>query len=128
MARMRRIFDVLHPSTDRLRRWLHTGEPAGVAEHVDQCDRCADRLLELDSSDAGVEDRTNAFQSAFMEAIVPPPDLSQRVLSGVAKRQQTERDLALLAGLLSIGVETAQLVLDVDAGTGPDDERKEDES
>jgi len=127
---MRRIFDVLHPSTARLRRWLDTGETSGIAEHVDQCDRCADRLLELDSSDAAVDaEAANLLQSAFLETIVPPPDLNERVLTSVAKRQQTERDLALLAGLFSIGVETAQLLLDGEAGAeSEDDERKEDES
>ncbi|MFW2332595.1 hypothetical protein [Ilumatobacter sp.] len=127
---MRRILDVLHPSTARLRRWLETGETTGVAEHVDQCDRCADRLLELDASDAVVEPEVSStLQSAFLETIVPPADLNERVLNGVAKRQRSERDLALLAGLFSIGVETAQLLLEGDAAAArEDDQRKEDES
>lgn len=127
---MRRISDLLHPSTARLRRWLDTGETSGVAEHVDHCDRCADRLLELDASDVAVDRQgASTLQSAFLETIVPPPDLNQRVLTGVARRQQSERDLALLAGLFSIGVETAQLLLEGDAGGAPEsDDQEEDES
>ncbi len=72
---------------------------------------------------------SSTLQSAFLVTIVPPSDLNEHVLNGVAKRQQSERDLALLAGLFSIGVETAQLLLEGDAAAArEDDQRKEDES
>ena len=45
---MMKGLDFLHPSTTRLREWLETGESDRVATHVEQCERCADRLEQLD--------------------------------------------------------------------------------
>ena len=111
---MKRRFGLRHPSDRRLREWLDTDGPSGVSEHVEHCERCADRLIDLDRDLDAVE--SASLGQALVALLAPPDDLSQRVLDGVDARRQNEADLQLLAGLFSIGVETAQLLLSPDDG------------
>lgn len=110
---MRRNAGLFHPSRARLREWLDTGGPAGVGDHVERCDRCADRLEQIDQSDPLPLslDGPGALQAGLRELIRLPDDLVDRVLTGIDSRRRAERELALLAGLFSIGVETAQLMV-----------------
>jgi hypothetical protein len=75
---------------------------------------CADRLEEIDRDDrpSAQSDAPSSLRLALNELIAPPDDLVDRVLSGVDGRLRAERELALIAGLFSIGIETAQLLLD----------------
>lgn len=126
---MRRRLDLWHPSDDRLRHWLDTGEPDGVGEHVDRCVRCADRLEEIDSQVPTPLslDGPSLLRQALTEWISPPPDLNDRVLQGVVARHRAEREMMLIAGLFSVGVETAQLLLDPHtSGTRGDEEREKE--
>lgn len=112
---MRRGLDLRHPSNGRLREWLDTGEPAGVGEHVEQCERCADRLEAIDRENAPLPlDGTSGLREALVEFVAPPADLGDRVRHGIERRSRAERELSLIAGLLSIGIETAQLMFDAD--------------
>lgn len=112
---MRWRFDLLHPSNTRLRAWLETGEPDGVGEHVEQCERCADRLEQLDDDDVVVEGGTGgALGQALSSALSPPTDLRERVMRGVANRSRVDEELQLFAGLFSIGIETARLMIEPD--------------
>lgn len=105
---------LFHPSRSRLREWLDTGAPAGVGEHVERCDTCADRLEEIDQADPAPTtfDGSGPLRAALAELIAPPDDLTDRVLIGLDGRRRAERELALFAGLFSIGIETAQLMIE----------------
>lgn len=105
---------LFHPSRSRLREWLDTGTPAGVGEHVEHCDTCADRLEEIDQADSALTtlDDSGPLRAALAELIAAPDDLTDRVLVGLDGRRRAERELALFAGLFSIGIETAQLMIE----------------
>ncbi len=122
---MRWRFDLRHPSTTRLREWLETGEPAGVGEHVEQCERCANRLEHIDGDEsiAPSLEPTAPLRQALSAALSPPDDLNERVLRGVARRSRVDEELRLFAGLLSIGIETARLMIETDV----DQDRNHDE-
>lgn len=129
---MRPGLGLFHPSRARLREWLDTGGPAGVADHVERCDTCAARLDEIDAAEPATADADapTSIRSALADLIAPPTDLVEQVLRGVDDRRRAERELALIAGLFSIGIETAQLLLDPgtehdsrdDRGTTPNDD------
>lgn len=105
---------LFHPSRSRLREWLDTGTPAGVGEHVEHCDACADRLEQIDQADSAPStlDGSGPLRAALAELIAAPDDLTDRVLIGLDGRRRAERELALFAGLFSIGIETAQLMIE----------------
>ena len=113
---MRWRFDFLHPSTSKLRVWLETGEPVGVGEHVEHCDRCADRLehLEVDDPVSFSLEPPAPLRQMLSAALSPPEDLSERVLRSVERRGRREEELQLFAGLFSIGFETARLMIDTE--------------
>lgn len=114
---MRWRFDLFHPSSSRLREWLETGEPVGVGEHVEHCDKCADRLEHLDEGDPLLLslEPSAPLRQALTTAFSPPEDLNERVLRSVARRSRADEELQLFAGLFSIGIETARLMIDTDA-------------
>lgn len=127
---MRWRFDLFHPSASRLREWLETGEPVGVGEHVEHCDKCADRLEHLDHDDPLVLslEPSAPLRQALTAALNPPEDLSERVLKSVSRRSRVDEELQLFAGLFSIGFETARLMIDtdVDQDRNHDDHRNGD--
>ena len=110
---MKRRFDFWHPSKGRLRHWLETGDPAGVGDHVEQCERCANQLEQLDDGVYDL-DAPSPLRLALTAALTPPDDLNERVLHGVEVRRRADQELALFAGLFSIGMETAQLMIGSD--------------
>jgi hypothetical protein len=123
MATVMRWLDFWHPSNHRLRVWLDTGGPAGVGEHVEQCERCADRLVEFDSELHAdeLETPSSSLRQALTALLAPPDDLPQRVLDGVESRARGGDDLRLLGEMFSIGIETAQLMfVSDDDHTHPD--------
>lgn len=112
---MMRWLDFWHPSNGRLREWLESGDPAGVGEHVEQCERCADRLVELDRDlYADEPDAPSSLRHALTVLLAPPDDLPQRVIDGLESRARRGDDLWLLGEMFSIGIETAQLMFDSD--------------
>jgi len=118
-----RLFDLWHPSSNRLGVWLDTGDPSGVGEHVEQCERCADRLVELDGEPQTAESDTPSasLRQMLTTLLAPPDDLPQRILDGVESRRDGGDDLRLLGEMFSIGIETAQLMfLTDDDQTYPD--------
>ena len=109
--------DFWHPSNERLRTWLLTGEPNGVGVHVEQCERCAARLEQLDESEPVLlPDDRSSLRQTLDALLAPPADLSDRVVHGVTARSGVDPELALLAGLFTIGVETARLMIEPDSG------------
>ncbi|HWL44804.1 MAG TPA: hypothetical protein VNQ73_17815 [Ilumatobacter sp.] len=95
-----------HPSDTALTRWLDTGGTANVAEHVETCERCAERLEQLDR--AG---ERPSFGDALASLLAAPVDLGERVLLGIERRSRTEQELTLLTGLFGLAVETGKLVV-----------------
>lgn len=114
---MKRWLGLWHPSKQRLHTWLLTGEPDGVGVHVERCERCAERLEALDETEPVFDvDRPSPLRQALTSMFAPPDDLGDRVVEQVTRRSRGGDELALLAGLFSIGVETAQLMLEPDGG------------
>lgn len=101
-----------HPSDAKLRHWLDTGEPDKVDAHLATCERCADRLEYLDGQASTPGTRPGpSIGDALATLFSLPGDLGERVLQGVERRSRTERDLALLTGLMGLAVETGKLVV-----------------
>ena len=116
---MSRVRGLRHPSQARLQEWLNTGTPPGVGEHIEQCERCADRLEAIDLEDEALRpDGSTSLREVLGELVAPPDDLGDRIMHGIERRSRVERELSLLTGLLSIGVETAQLMFDADQPNG----------
>ena len=110
---MKRRIGLWHPSKQRLRAWLLTGDPGGVGAHVEQCERCAERLEALDESEPVFAlDSPSPLRQALTSLLAPPDGLNDRVVEQVTLRTRPDGELALLAGLFAIGVETAQLMFD----------------
>lgn len=104
-----------HPSQAQLATWLETGGPDDVTAHVDQCERCANSLERIDGQDEQSGASTTAGGRRLAQALSAlweaPADLQTRVIERVDSRVRAEKDLAVLAGLFTIGVETAQLMI-----------------
>jgi len=98
-----------HPSDARLLQWLDTGSPDKVAEHVETCERCAERLEHLDRQ--GEAHGGAMLGDALVSLLSVPSGLGERVLRGVEQRGRAERELALFAGLMGLAVETGKLVV-----------------
>ena len=58
--------------------------------------------------------------SALQTVLAAPPDLRQRLESGISARLQNRQDLSMLVGLMGIGFQTARLM--TDAGAAPSDD------
>lgn len=103
---------LFHPSNRRLRTWLDTGATRRVTQHVETCERCADRLEQLDQ----VERARTAGRGrmpigdALRALLVTPDDLTLRVTDGLQTWRNGNQDLELFAELFSIGMDTARLV------------------
>lgn len=105
----------VHPSRSKLREWLAALSPSEkVTVHVESCERCASRLVDLADGEAqGVDQATDdALLAAAVKAEwAPPADLAERVIRRIDERQQNERDLTVMLGLFGVATETASLML-----------------
>lgn len=104
-----------HPSQNDLSTWLETGGPDEVTAHVDQCERCANALERIANDDEQSNESATVGGRRLTQALAAlweaPADLQTRVIERVDDRIRAEKDLAVLAGLFTIGVETAQLMV-----------------
>lgn len=106
---------IVHPSRSKLRDWLSSLTPSEkVTLHVESCERCASRLIDLADRETGGVDK--ATDEAMLAQVVktewaPRADLAERVIQGIDERARNERDLNLMLGLFSIATETASLML-----------------
>lgn len=100
---------VRHPGDTALVRWLDTGGPARVDDHVATCERCAERLEHLEQLDRA--DERPSLGEALAALFAAPVDLGERVLHGIEQRSRTEQELVLLSGLFGVAVETGKLVV-----------------
>ncbi|NND76113.1 MAG: hypothetical protein HKN44_14005 [Ilumatobacter sp.] len=108
-----------HPSRSKLRAWLAARMPSPkVTTHVETCERCASRLLELADKETNGADK--ATEEARLAQIVkttwaPPADLTERVIRSIDERERNERDLNVVLGLFGVATETASLMLPPDS-------------
>ena len=104
-----------HPTRSKLRDWLSAAAPSDkVTEHVETCERCASRLVDLaDSETSGLDKATDeAWLAQVVRAVwEPPADLAERVIRGIDERQRNERDLSVMFSLFGIATDTASLML-----------------
>jgi hypothetical protein len=108
-------WQIAHPSKSKLRDWLASLAPSEkVTMHVETCERCASRLVDLDDKDIGGTERASdeAFLAQLVKsAWVPPADLTERVIRGIDERARNERDLSVMLGLFGVATETAGLMM-----------------
>lgn len=97
-----------HPSASKLRGWLeHDLTSPAIDAHIDTCDRCAARLEDLAAPEAPL--------AVALSAVFAPPDgLVPRLNTGIDARLRNRADLALLAGMLGLPMQTAKLLFDED--------------
>ncbi len=101
-----------HPNRSQLLAWLDgvATDDSVITMHVDQCDKCAQRLNELaDGADEPVVD--DELATAIRQAYEPPADLNSRVLKKIDERERADRELNLFLGLFAIGKDAAELML-----------------
>ena len=105
-----------HPSRQRLLVWLDaTDESSGITEHVDQCERCAERIEELaGQSDADGLALALSLGDALRAEYEPPVDINDRVLEKIRQRQLADREMNVLFGLFSIPKDAVELLLPSD--------------
>ncbi|NNC79023.1 MAG: hypothetical protein HKN94_02620 [Acidimicrobiales bacterium] len=93
-----------HLSGSQLAMWLD-GEAPHFDDHVDQCEKCAARLSEVDEPQADL-------RPALLTLLKPPPDLESRVSARIAARLKAREEMALLGGLLGVSIETGRIMFD----------------
>ncbi len=101
-----------HPSRKALREWLEATEQDAadqkVDSHIDDCQRCAAVIEDLDSSsDLSIGD-------ALAAVYQPPADLSERLERRVAARLDSRVVLDVVSDLFGAGLETSKLLLTED--------------
>lgn len=109
---------ILHPSRSKLRAWLAARRPsAKITTHVETCERCASRLVELADRETNGADK--ATDEAILAQVVkaewaPPAGLTERVIRSIDERERNQRDLNVVLGLFGVATETASLMLPQD--------------
>ena len=94
-----------HPETVALDHWLSGATDDQIEKHVDSCQRCAAVLEELDTSTL-VE-----IGDALAQALAPPPDLTERLITGVNAKLSSRQVIDVVADLFGAGMETIRLLL-----------------
>ena len=95
---------LFHPRADRLRRWLDGADDPTVDDHVATCDRCANRMDDMEP--AGPALRDLLFQS-----LATPDDLGDRIRDRMQTSLQNRADLALALDLMGVSFQTIRSVL-----------------
>lgn len=125
-----------HPNRKRLLAWLHDATARGdvaseatasveaVTKHVEQCERCANRLEELSSldapDDAGDVGLRSEISGAMRELYQPPANITDRVLLAIDERKRATEELNLFLGLFTIASDAAGLMLPGEKTSGSD--------
>lgn len=100
-----------HPSDEVLGLWLETAKPSRVGRHLEECDRCLDRLDEL--SDLG-----GGLRSELDSVSAPPIDLRERTTGGVRERLAAEEAAAAFAELFALPWRTMSVLVDPSSPIG----------
>lgn len=105
-----------HPSSSALRSWLDADARSGphrLDNHLAVCERCANRLEQIDQSD-GRPMGSRTIAAMLAQLLEPSDGFTTRVESGVATRVNTQPVSGILTDLLAIGIETPRLLLSQD--------------
>jgi hypothetical protein len=100
-----------HPNFQRLQRWLDTGGPRRVSNHIERCDHCQELLENLSALDEGMVADLQAATS-------PPDDLRERTHGGVDVRLRNEAAFGAFLDLFTIGWDLLRTVLDPELTEG----------
>lgn len=96
-----------HPHRRDLLRWLDGADGTEHLDaHIDGCEVCAARLMDLEPVEASA-----SVSSALHEVLAPPEDLSERLEDGVRTRLASRAVFGVLADLYATGWETSKLLL-----------------
>ncbi len=102
-----------HPKPQRLQRWLDTGEPRRVSNHIEGCLDCQALLETLSELDEGLV-------ADLQAATTPPDDLRERTQGGVDVRLRNEAALGAFLDLFAIGWDVTRAILDPELTEGDD--------
>ncbi len=113
-----------HPNRQQLASWLN-GEHDHLDQHIDECEKCASRLGELDTTvplDAtapnanvnNVHAISAELRPALLTLLQPPDDLHERISERITQRLQDRSDADLFGSLLGIPIEAGRIFLDRD--------------
>jgi len=91
-----------HPSLRRLHRWLDGGEPK-LDDHLATCERCANRIEEIESSD-------RLLRQPLLDLLAPPVHLNERLQGGIDERMRTREDMELLGELFGLPIRAARVM------------------
>lgn len=94
-----------HPTTQELRRWLESGEPDWVEEHLADCSHCT-QILETEAP------LPSAVRETLVAVTDPAPDLSERMTDRVAAAARRLDALTTLVELLAVGWRAPLALLD----------------
>lgn len=94
-----------HPSRPRLQRWLDTGNPRRVANHIETCEHCQEILEDLSALD-------ESTVADLQAATTPPEDLRERTTDGVDARLRDEAALVAFGDLFAIGWDVVRHVVE----------------
>ena len=100
-----------HPKPQRLQRWLDTGEPRRVANHIEGCLHCQELLEALSALDEGLV-------ADLQAATTPPADLRERTQGGVDVRLRNEAAFGSFLDLFTIGWDFTRSILDPELTEG----------
>jgi hypothetical protein len=104
-----------HPNRRRLQRWLDTGEPRRVSNHIEGCADCQEVLETISALD---EEMVADLQAAT----TPPADLRERTQGGVDGRLRDEAALGAFLDLFTIGWDVTRCLVDPESdGSEPHD-------
>lgn len=100
-----------HPSSQRLQRWLDTGESRRVDRHITECDLCQATLETLTELDHEVV--------ADLQTVVTAPNgLLDRTNVGVDVRLQSEAAVGVFVDLFLVARDVAHTILDPTTDSG----------
>ncbi len=108
-----------HPNRQQLASWLN-GEHSDhhLNEHIDECEKCAEKLGDLDTSlpPQGAENNVRAItpelRPALLKLLQPPEDLHARITERITARLQDRSDADLFGSLLGVPIEMGRVFLD----------------
>ena len=101
-----------HPKRQRLQRWLDTGGPRRVSNHIERCLHCQELLEDISALDEGLV-------ADLQAATTPPDDLRERTHGGVDVRLRSEAAFGSFVDLFTIGWDFARVVLDPELDPAP---------
>lgn len=96
---------IRHPGRSALQAWLSGADDQDLERHLDDCQRCANTLEELDATDAPT------IGAALADALSPPGDLTERLVAGVNEKLSSRQIMGVVADIFGAGLETTRMLI-----------------